>query len=115
MVALFALAEAFVVHIHLVRPAHSISLTDCVVLISCSTSDTARQSTRRGRRVSYPLRPPQRVGQDPAPGLVGAASIPPEETADMPNASDLGDDVLSQAIVERGLRSGLVVRCPFQT
>ena len=52
---------------------------------------------------------PQRVGQDSAPGLLDAVSIPPAGTADMRNASDLGDDVLSRAILERGLRSGLVV------
>ena len=52
---------------------------------------------------------PQRNGQGAAPGLLDAVSIPPAGTADLRNASDLGEDVLSRAILERGLRSGLVV------
>ena len=52
---------------------------------------------------------PQRAGQDSTPGLLDAVEVPPAGTADMRNSSDLGDDVLSRAILERGLRSGLVV------
>ncbi len=52
---------------------------------------------------------PHRAGQGSSPGLLDAVPIPPAGTADMRNASDLGDDVLSRAILERGMRSGLVV------
>ena len=54
-------------------------------------------------------RSPQENTRSVVPGLLDRVEMPPAGTAELRNASNLGDDFLSQALLERGLSSGLVV------